>query len=268
MDIIQEKERLSALYPDLSDDQLSEVALGLEAGIDALSYANASISAEEMKVKREALVDRRVRNITTFECRYFYGNIKYFELFDSTRELLYSSLIEEKNGISYRDVERWASSNGQLQGKINKLYENLTRNVEIKDIFETEETLPEEYAKLIREIKVVETSLALNISLGLNGTFDIYKAFGKGESDKNYSVTVTPETAFAVRNKLSSAHDTYFTLAFNSEELSISIATVPNRSATKSDADVAICIKTKDTIWYDNGAKYFDTSALVSGLRS
>lgn len=268
MDIIQEKERLSALYPDLSDEQLGEVALGLEAGIDALSYANASISASEMKEKREALVDRRVRNITAFECRYFYGSIKYFELFDSTRELLYSSLIEEKNGISYRDVERWASSNGQLQGKINKLYENLTRDIEIKDIFETEETLPEEYAKLLREIKVVETSLALNISLGINGTFDIYKAFGKGESDKNYSVTVTPETAFAVRNKLSSAHDTYFTLAFISEDFSISIATVPNRSATKSDADVAICIKTKDTLWYDSGAKYFDTSSLVAGLRS
>ena len=268
MDIIQEKERLSSIYPDLSDEQLTEVALGLEAGVDAASYADASLTAEDMKATREKLVDRRVRNITAFECRYFYGNIKYFELFDNAREILYSSLIEEKNGVSYRDIERWASSNGQLQGKVNKLYENLTKNIEVKDIFESEDRLPEKYAEIVKSIKVENTTLALDITLSVNGKFDVYKAFGKGESDKNFGVTVTPETAFSVRNKLSSAHDTYFTLALNGEDFSISIATVPNRSATKSDADVAICIKDKDSLWYDNGAKYFNTSLLVAGLRS
>ncbi len=268
MDINQEKERLASLYPDLSDEQLSEVALGNEAGIDAASYADPSLSPEEMKARREALIDRKTRNVTAFECRYFYGAVKYFELFDSARELLYSSLIEEKNGVSYRDIERWASSNGQLQGKVNKLYETLTSNLIVKDISESAEKLPEAYAEILRGIKVEETSLALELTIPVNGKFDVYKAFGKGEYDKNRNVTVTPDTAFSIRPKLNSAHDSYFTLALNGEEFSISVATVPNRSATKSDADVAVCIKDKTHIWYDNGAKYFDTSKLSAGLRS
>lgn len=268
MDINQEKERLSTLYPELSDEQLSEVALGLDAGIDAASYADASISPEEMKKLRESLVDKKIRNITAFECRYFYSTVKYFELFDSARELIYSSLIEEKNGVSYRDIERWASSNGQLQGKVNKLYDTLTANLIIKDISDSAEKLPECYAEILRGIKVEETTLSLEITIPVNGKFDVYKAFGKGEYDKNRNVTVTPDTAFSIRPKLSSAHDSYFTLALNGEEFSISVATVPNRSATKSDADVAVCIKDKTHIWYDNGSKYFDTSKLSAGLRS
>ena len=268
MDINQEKERLSTLYPELSDEQLTEVALGLDAGIDAASYADASVTPEEMKSRREALVDRKTRNITAFECRYFYSTIKYFEFFDSARELLYSSLIEEKNGVSYKDIERWASSNGQLQGKVNKLYDTLTANLIVKDISESAEKLPEAYAEILRGIKVEETTLALEVSIPVNGKFDIYKAFGKGEYDKNRNVTVTPDTAFSIRPKLSSAHDSYFTLALNGEDFSISIAAVPNRSATKSDADIAVCIKDKTHLWYDFGVKYFDTSKLVAGLRS
>ena len=268
MDINQEKERLSSLYPELSAEQIEEVALGFEAGIDAAAYADPSLSAEEMKKAREEAVVRRTKNITAFECRYFYSTIKYFELFDSSRELLYSSLVDEKNGVSFRDIERWASSNGQLQGKVNKLYDNLTSALLVKDIFETDEKLPEKYAEIIRGIKVENTTLALEISIPVEGKFDIYKAFGKGECDKNRGITVTPDTAFSVRSKLSSAHDSYFTLALNSEEFSISVSTVPNRSATKSDADVAVCIKDKTHIYYDNGAKYFDTSLLVAGLRS
>jgi hypothetical protein len=268
MDTIQEKERLSALYPELSDQQLTEVALGLEAGIDAGSYADASLTPEQMKTCREKLIERKALAVTAFECRYFYGAIKYFEFFDSSREILYSSLVEEKNGVSFRDIERWASSNGQLQGKVNKIYESLTRNITVNDIFESSETLPEKYAEIIRGIKVRDTVLSLEISLPVNSVFDIYKSFGKGESDKNAALTVTPDTAFSVRPKLSSAHDTFFTLALNGSDFSISISAVPNRSATKSDADIAICIKDKDSLWYDNGAKYFDTSLLVAGLRS
>jgi len=268
MDINQEKERLSALYPELSDAQLCEVALGVEAGIDAGAYADATLTVEEMASLREKAIARKVRAVTAFECRYFYSTIKYFEFFDSPRELLYASLIEEKNGVSYRDIERWASSNGQLQGKVNKLYDTLTSGLLVKDIFETDEKLPEKYAEIIRGIKVEDTTLALEISFPVEGKFDVYKAFGKGESDKNRGVTVTPDTAFSVRSKLSSAHDSYFTLALSGEEFSISIATVPNRSATKSDADLAVCIKDAGHIYYDNGAKYFDTSLLVAGLRS
>ncbi len=267
-DIKTELERLSAIYQGMSEEQLIEIFEGESAGVDFTSYASPDVSAEDMRAARLALIDKKTRNVTAFECRYFYGTIKYFEFFDSPRELLYSSLIEEKNGISYRDIERWASSNGQLQGKMTKLYENLTSGLEIRDIFETEERLPDAYAEILKGVKITDKITALEISLPLNAVFDVYKAFGKGEFDKNYNVSVTPSTAFTVRPKLSSSHDTYFTLALNSEDFSISLATVPNRSATKSDADLAVVIKDKTTLWYDNAAKYISPELLVAGLRS
>ena len=265
---INERERFSALYPKLSEQQLDEVILGAEAGIDSASYAIPSLTPVEMKAKREELVEKKTRNITAFECRYFYNSVKYFEFFDNSRELIYSSLIEEKNGVSFRDIERWASSNGQLQGKVNKIYEALSSGLEIHDIFETDTCLPEKYADIIRGIKVCKSVLCLEISLPVSGRFDIYKAFGKGDYDKNRNVTVTPDTAFCIRPKLSAYHESYFTLALCGEDYSISISAVPNRSATKSDADIAVVIRDKESLWYDNGNKYFDTSDLVSGLRS
>ena len=265
---INDKERLSAIYPELSESQLEEIFLAESAGLDVSSLADKSLSPDDMRAKKEELLLRRARNITAFECRYFYGTIKYFELFDSSREIIYTSLIEEKNGVSYRDMERWASSNGQLQGKVNKIYESLTKNIEVCDIFESAKTLPREYADIVKNIKTEENTSSLEIKFPLNNTFDVYKAFGKGESDKNYAVNVTPDTRFTVRPNLSASHDSYFTLALLSDDFSISIATVPNRSATKSDADVAVCIKDKNTLWYDNAAKYMDTAKLVEGLRS
>ncbi len=263
-----ELERLSNLYPDMSEEQLSEILLGESAGIDFSSYAKADIPAQKMKEMREILLEKRTKNITAFECRYFYGTIKYFEFFDSPRELLYSSLIEEKNGVSYKDIERWASSNGQLQGKMTKIYDTLTKDVTIHDIFETDSRLPEKYADIVSKTEVNSNHLSLFINVCVNGTFDVYKAFGKGEYDKNFGVSITPETSFALRGKLSNADMSHFTIALNSPDFSIAFATVPNRSATKSDADLAVIIKDKNALYYDNASKYFDTSTLTQGLRS
>ena len=265
---VQDIERLSSLYPDMNNDQLLEILEGEKAGVDFTSFARAELSADEMRSCREALINSKRLAVTAFECRYFYGSIKYFEFFDNPREILYSSLIEEKNGVSYKDIERWASSNGQLQGKMNKIYETLTQNIEVRDIFESDERLPEKYAEIVKSIKVSNTPLALEISVGVEGTFDVYKAFGKGDYDKNYNVSISPETVFTVRTKLTSAADSYFTLALNGKDFSIAIATVPNRSATKSDADLAVVILDKDSLYYDNAAKYTSPALLVAGLRS
>ncbi len=264
----QDLERLSSLYPDMSEEQLIEIFEGETQGVDFTSYALPDIPADKMREMKNALIDKKARNVTAFECRYFYGTIKYFEFFDNPRELLYSSLIEEKRGVSYRDIERWASSNGQLQGKMTKIYESLTEGLLIHDIFETDERLPGPLAELISKTRVSDTPMALEISLDLNGTFDVYKAFGKGDFDKNFKVSVTPDTVFAVRPKLSSNHDSYFTLALKSPDLSVALAAVPNRSATKSDADLAVVIKDKNNLWYDNAAKYFSPAILTRGLRS
>ena len=267
-DIKQDLERLRNLYPDMSEEQLSEVLLGESAGIDFTSYAKSDIPADQMKKMREELLEKRTKNVTAFECRYFYGTIKYFEFFDSPRELLYSSLIEEKNGVSYKDIERWASSNGQLQGKMMKIYDTLTKDVTVCDIFETDSRLPEKYAEIVSKTTVTATPLALFINVCVNGTFDVYKAFGKGEYDKNYALSVTPDTSFSIRAKLSNADNSPFTLALNSPDFSIAFAAVPNRSATKSDADLTVIIKDKNALYYDNASKYFDPSILTQGLRS
>ena len=262
-------ERLAGIYPEMNEAQLEEIALGEKMGLGFSEYASAAIPAEEMKAIREELDDKRHRAVTAFECRYFYGTMKYFDLFMSTREALFESLILEKNGISYKEIERWASSDGQLQGKMNKLYDSLTKDKLVCDIFEDgAKKLPEKYAEIVKGIKVEETPFATAVSFPLTMTADVYKTFGKGAFDTNENVNVTPKTRFIIKNKLASYSETYFSVALNSSEFSIAIAAQPNRSATKSDADLAVAIIDGTHIWYDNAAKYIDVTPFTKGLRS
>lgn len=262
-------ERLAGIYPEMNEAQLEEIALGEKMGLGFSEYASAAIPAEEMKAIREGLDDKRHRAVTAFECRYFYGTMKYLDLFMSTREALFESLILEKNGISYKEIERWASSDGQLQGKMNKLYDSLTKDKLVCDIFEDgAKKLPEKYAEIVKGIKVEETPFATAVSFPLTMTADVYKTFGKGAFDTNENVNVTPETRFIIKNKLASYSETYFSVALNSSEFSIAIAAQPNRSATKSDADLAVAIIDGTHIWYDNAAKYIDVTPFTKGLRS
>ncbi len=261
-------ERLSAIYTDMNERQLREIALGEKAGVQFALYADKNLSPEEMAEKREVLTLAKKKAITAFECRYFYGTMKYFDMVASTREILFESLIGEENGVSYRDIDRWASSDGQLQGKMMKIYEALTSGKTIKDIFDSAERLPKEYADIIEGIKVEENAFETAVSFPLNMTAKVYKTFGKGAFDKNENVVVTPETRFIVKNKLSSYSEAHFSISLESEDLTLAIATTPNRSAIKADADLALLIIDKDSIWYDNASKYIDVKPFVKGLRS
>ena len=262
-------DRLLGIYPEMNEAQLKEIALGEKLGIDFSSYADASVSAEEMAKKREALEDARHRAVTAFECRYFYGTMKYLDLFTSTKEALFEALTLEKNGISYKDIERWASSDGQLQGKMTKLYDALTKDKLVCDVFEDgAKRLPEKYAEIVRGIKVEETPFATAISFPLEMTATVYKTFGKGSFDTNEGVVVTPDTRFMIKNRLASYNETHFSVALNSEDFSIAIATQPNRSAIKADADLAVAIIDGTHVWYDNAAKYIDVTPFTKGLRS
>ena len=261
-------ERLKLIYPEMSDDQLYEIAMGEKTGVQFSSYADKSLLPSEMKAKREELELQRKRAITAFECRYFYGSMKYFDMLFSTRELLFESLINEEHGLSYRDIDRWASSDGQLQGKMMKLYDALTKDKMISDIFDSAERLPSEYAELIENIRVEESAFDTKVSFPVTMNADIYKTFGKGAFDRNERISVTPETRFVVKDKLSSYSDSHFSIALKSKELSIAIATVPNRSAIKADADLAVLIVDENRLFYDNASKYMDVSLLVKGLRS
>ncbi|MBE6701134.1 MAG: hypothetical protein E7582_04510 [Ruminococcaceae bacterium] len=262
-------DRLSALYPDMSEEQLFEIALGEAMGVNFSSYADKDITPEEMAKKREELDLSRHRAISAFECRYFYSSMKYLDMFMPTRDTLFEALALEKHGLSYKDIERWASSDGQLQGKMTKLYESLTKDKIVADIFDDgARHLPEEYVKIVKGIKVEDTATATAVSIPVTLTADVYKTFGKGAFDINEKMGVTPDTKFIVKNKLSSYCDTYFSIAINSPDFSIALATRPNRSATKSDADLAVAIMDKTHIWYDNAGKYIDTTLFTKGLRS
>ena len=144
--------------------------LGFSSGLSS-TYSAGKVAAEEMAAKREMLTDNRHKAVTAFECRYFYGTMKYLDMFMSSREALFESLILEKNGISYKDIERWASSDGQLQGKMTKLYESLTKDKLVCDIFEDgAKKLPAEYAEIVKGIKAEETPFAVAVSFPVTMT--------------------------------------------------------------------------------------------------
>ncbi len=261
-------ERLSGIYPEMTEEQLREIALGEKTGVQFSLYADKSLSPEKMAEKREELTLLKKRAITAFECRYFYGTMKYFDMVKPTKEILFESLIKEENGVSFRDIDRWASSDGQLQGKMMKIYETLTKDKTVKDIFDSAERLPKKYADIIEGIKAEENDFELAVSFPLNLTADVYKTFGKGAFDKNEGIAVTPDTRFIVKNKLSSYSDSHFSISLSSEYLTVAIATTPNRSAIKADADLALLIIDKEHIYYDNASKYIDVKLFVKGLRS
>lgn len=261
-------ERLNGVYPDMSKAQLYEIALGEKTGVQFSLYADTSLSPEKMAEKREELTLFKKRAVTAFECRYFYGTMKYFDMIKPTKEILFESLINEENGVSFRDIDRWASSNGQLQGKMMKIYEVFTKDKTLHDVFDSAETLPKKYADIIKGIKAEENDFELAVSFPLTITADVYKTFGKGSFDKNEKVSVTPDTRFIVKNKLSSYSESHFSISLTSCDLTIAIATTPNRSAIKADADLALLIVDNDSIWYDNASKYIDVKPFVKGLRS
>ena len=152
---------------------------------------------------------------------------------------------------------------------MNKLYDSLTKDKLVCDIFEDgAKKLPEKYAEIVKGIKVEETPFATAVSFPLTMTADVYKTFGKGAFDKNENVVVTPETRFIVKNKLSSYSEAHFSISLESEALTIAIATTPNRSAIKADADLALVFIDKESIFYDNASKYIDVKLLTKGLRS
>ncbi|MBR5817038.1 MAG: hypothetical protein IKY62_00175, partial [Clostridia bacterium] len=95
-------ERLRGIYPDMNDEQLVEIFLGESEGVNFASYADTSLTADEMRRTRLALVDTRKKAVCSFECRYFYGTMKYFDMFMPTREILFDSLINEKKGTTYK----------------------------------------------------------------------------------------------------------------------------------------------------------------------
>lgn len=262
-------ERLRGIYPDMNEEQLAEIFLGESEGVNFSSYADASVSADDMRSARLALSDARKKAVCAFECRYFYGTMKYFDMFMPTREILFDSLINEKNGVSYKDIERFASSNGQLQGKMTKIYDTLSQGKLVVDIFDDAASrLPEKYASIISGIRVTEDALATYLSFPVNMKADVYKSFGKGAFDTNEGVEVNENTRFVIKNKLASYNESHFSVALRSPELSIAVATQPNRSATKSEADLAVAIIDDGHIYFDNAKKYIDTSLFVKNLRS
>ena len=262
-------ERLRGIYPDMNDEQLVEIFLGESEGVNFASYADTSLTADEMRRTRLALVDTRKKAVCSFECRYFYGTMKYFDMFMPTREILFDSLINEKKGTTYKDIERFAASNGQLQGKMTKIFDTLSRDKLILDIFDDNAArLPEKYASIVSGIRVSEDALATYVSFPITMRADVYKTFGKGAFDTNEGVNITSDTRFVVKNKLASYNEAHFSIALRSPDFSIAIATQANRSATKSEADLAVAIIDEGHIYFDNAKKYIDTSLFVKGLRS
>lgn len=262
-------ERLGGIYPDFSEEQLQEIALGEKGSVDFTKYAKKEYSAEKMREMRLEMEDARHRAVAAFECRYFYGTPKYLTPFFNIKEELLENLIEEKNGITYKNIERWASSDGQLQSRMTKLVSAIMGERKTVDIFDDAEArLPEKYAEILKNIKVTEGVCSTSLKLGICGKADLYKTFGKGNLDQARGIIFDIDSEIIIKNKLNSYCDSYFSVAVKTENFRLAIAAVPNRSPMKSAADITVTVMDDDALYFDNASKYFDTSLLVKGLRS
>jgi len=266
----KDREELSALYPEMTEEQLTELALGEKSGINFSSYADTALSPEEMKERREALIDSKKRNTALFECRYFTpASHALSPLFNICERLAEALMSEEIKGLSYKDIGRFASSDGVLQGKSERVYNAYAAGREIiSAINEEERILPEEYAAMAEKISVKENLVNTEIFFGLTGECNMYKTFGKSGQDILKGITLSEKTSFAVRDKMPGYNESYFSIALEFDSLTFAIAVLPNTSAVKGNATVALIFADEKAIYIDSAVKYFDSSLLTKGLKS
>ncbi|MBE6550815.1 MAG: hypothetical protein E7665_01635 [Ruminococcaceae bacterium] len=260
----------SVLYPEMTNEQLTELALGDKAGINFSSYASSSLSPEEMKNAREALIDSKKRNTALFECRYFTPAAHVLASLFNPCEKLADALINESiKGLSYKDIGRFSSSNGVLQGKSDRVYASYLAGREIISGMNKEENvLPEKYADMAKKITVKENLLNTEIFFNMCGECNIYKTFGKNGQDIMKGITLSEKSSFIVRDKMVGYNESYFSIALEFEGLTVSLAVVPNTSAVKGNAAVSLIFADEIAVYVDSATKYFDTSLLTAGLKS
>ena len=263
-------EDFAALYPAMSRDQLTELISGDKYGVPFSEYADASLSPEKMKEIREGMTDRKKKNVALFECRYFTPASHPFASLFNVKEKLAEALINENiKGVSYKDIERFASSDGVLQGKSEKVYAAYAAGRDtVSGINKPDKVLPDKYAKIAESITVKENLLNTEIFFGLCGKCDVYKTFGKSGQDIVRGVTLDKDSSFAVRDKLCGYAESYYSVALSFADLDFALAVVPNTSAVKGNACVALTFADNTGIYIDSADKYFDTTPLVSGLKS
>lgn len=259
-----------AVYPVLNEQQLYEVFLGEKEGVDFNSYAQQQLSPEEMKAQREQLLLQKAKNTTAFECRYFNAGAKHFSGFYNASELLLVHLLNEDiPGVSYRDIRRWAGTDGVLQGKLNRILSYLDNKRELVDLSESADTfLPEELKQIVLGFTFEKDDTCLWFYPNLECRADIFKTFGKNGQSKEKGLTLTKDSSFAFRDVMCGYQESYFSVGITTSDFSFSLAVLPNNTATKACARVELVFCTEQTIYIDDANKYIDTSLLTAGLKS
>ena len=153
---------LKKLFPDFSDEQIYEIALGEEEKIAFNKYADITLSPEQMKEKREELTNEKRRLTAIFECSYFSGTINWLSPFYNVSNLLLSALLREDDSVlSYKDIRRWANSSGQLQGKLKYLEKKIQAGREIVDLSASSDTLTDKYSEIAKNINMQTSTMAI-----------------------------------------------------------------------------------------------------------
>ncbi|MEA4832454.1 hypothetical protein SDC9_139780 [bioreactor metagenome] len=265
----KDREAFSGLYPEMSPGQIEQLILGEQEGVAFSEYAFPSLSPDEMASRREALSDRKKKLTAIFECRTFSAPQDPIDVFFNPCELLLEYLLNEKlKGVSYRDITRWASQNGFLQGRMTRVIGEVTAGRPIKNgIGLTEKILPEKYTALSCCIKAVQTDMNVELYPGIEAKADIYKTFGKMGQDKIKNVSLSADTAFIVRDKLCGYAESYYSVAILTSGLWFALSVVPNTGAIKGEAAVILTFADKDAIYTDEAKKYFNCSCLSAGLK-
>ena len=211
----------------------------------------------------------RKQAIAAFECRYYYEDLGVFRVFDNAKEVLLKALLQETDNVSYKNIDRWAAGNGQLQSALKKIRKNRFGNVTVIDGFgEEAPILPADWQEKVKGIRAVQTETALEIIPGIAGVFDYYKTCGKDGQDHIRGLAASENTAFVCRDKLNGYAETYFSIALKSPEFSFALYTMPNNLPIKGTALLGVTLLLGDTLYVENAAKYFDITPYVAGLRS
>jgi len=263
------KNKLKAIYEGFSDEQILEIYAGEKSGVDFTSYADVSLSPEQMKEKREALEDERRKNVAQFECRYFSSDAGDLRGFYNASELLLKYLFnEEIKGVSYRDVDRWAGADGVLQGKLNRIVESLIGDRRIVKPAGDEKILPEKYASVASALRFVKDESRLWFYPGITGKAEIYRTFGKNGLSREKGVNLDGDSAFGIRDVIPGYAESYYSIGIMTADFAFSVSVLPNNTATKSQARVEAVFMDKDAVYADDLSKYVDTALLTAGLKS
>jgi len=147
---------------------------------------------------------------------------------------------------------------------MRKAEEALLGGMEIRDLSLTEDKIPLENTEWADSpVQVFPQPDGVQISFGVNGTFDVLGKMNRNGKYQISGVQVTPQTKFTVVNELLPFWEDRYSVALRGENLWMAVSVEDPKIGRKGLACVKLYVGQNGILYIDNLDKYTDVTEML-----